>query len=220
MCSVTSASTTSRFGAALAPKSTAITLASGAASGASDLQRVADPFRGGLGEIEIAIDAIRDALAAERFQPRVERLADGAELHIGRVAEREHAELDAVEARRGVAHQFLVRAYGARGRLALAPGRRDDDQLLHVRERRKFEVRHVDQRRLEAELARRLGDVARELLGIAGLGRVEDGQRLGRLRGGGGQRIIRGRALLTHRGLRGNPRATRAGSASPGRRRD
>ena len=69
--------------------------------GRERLQRAADPLRGRLGEIEIAIDAIRDALAAERFEPRVDRLADGAELDIGGVAERQHAELDAVEARRG-----------------------------------------------------------------------------------------------------------------------
>ena len=57
-------------------------------------------------------------------------------------------------------------------------------------ERSELEVGHVDQRRLEAELARGLGDIARELLGVAGLGRVEDGQRLGRLRRRGRLRVV------------------------------
>ena len=120
MISLTSASTTSRFGAAFAPKSTAITLSFGFASGASVFSVPAIHVRGRLREIEVAIDAIRDAPGAERFQPRVERLADGAELDIGGVAEREHAELDAVEARRGIAHQLFVgvrwRARAARPR--------------------------------------------------------------------------------------------------------
>ena len=101
MCSMISASTMSGFGAAAAlPKSTSITVPRPASAGASALTARADPVGGRLGEIEIAIDALDHALAAERREPLVERLADGAELHISRVAERQHAELDAVEARR------------------------------------------------------------------------------------------------------------------------
>ena len=183
MCSVTSASTMSRFGAALAPKSTAITLASRRGFGGASVFSVpAIHLRGRLGEIEIAIDAIGHALAAERRETLVDRLADGAELHIGGVAERQHAEFDAVEPRRRIAHQLLVGAGRARGRLALAPGGGDHDERFTLASDGELEVRHVDERGLEAELARGLRDVAGELLGIAGLGRVEDRQRLGRLR--------------------------------------
>ena len=109
------------------------------------LQRAGDPCRGRLGEIEIAVDALRDPPRPERREPLVECLADGAEFHIGGVAERKHAELDAVEPRRRIAHQFLVGARRARGRLAFAPGRRDDDQPLHASERGDLQIRHVDE---------------------------------------------------------------------------
>ena len=117
MCSTTSASTDleAARAAGLAPKSTAIDRCRRlGVGGASAFERAADPARGRLREIEIAIDALDDALAAERREARVERLADGAELRIGGVAERQHAEFDAVEARRGVAHQLGIGAHGAR----------------------------------------------------------------------------------------------------------
>ena len=115
--------------AGLAPKSTAMTrAAAGVGGGASAFSASPIQSRGGLREIEIAIDAVDHALAAERRKPFVDLLADGAEFHIGRVAQRQHAELDAVETRRALAHQFAVAAHGARRRLAFAPGRGDDHQ--------------------------------------------------------------------------------------------
>ncbi len=75
-----------------------------------NLQRVADPGRRWRGEIEIAIDALDHALAAQGGQPFVDLFADGAEFRIGRVAERQHAEFDAVEARGALAHQFAIGA--------------------------------------------------------------------------------------------------------------
>ena len=62
------------------------------------------------------IDALDHALAPERLQPRVERLADGAEFRVSGVAQRQHAEFDAVETRGALAHQLLIGARGARGR--------------------------------------------------------------------------------------------------------
>ena len=94
------------------------------------LQRAVDPLRGRRGEIEIAVDALGDALGAERGEALVDLLADAAEIRIGGVAERQHAELDAVEARRALAHQFVVDARGAARRLAFAPGGGDDDEAL------------------------------------------------------------------------------------------
>jgi hypothetical protein len=43
------------------------------------LHGVADPAAGGLGKIEVAIDAIDDALATERGEPLIDLLADRTE---------------------------------------------------------------------------------------------------------------------------------------------
>ena len=180
--------------------------------------RIADPARRRFREIEIAIDAVDDALAAEGCEPFVDLLADRAEFRIGRVAERQHAELDAVEARRALAHQFVVGAHGARRRIALAPGGGDENELLGGGERRKIEIRHVDDGRLEAVLARRLGDVAGELFRISGLARINNGQRLRRPR-----RRCRLDRLLRRPRSQGPPeirRARRAGSGLRSRPRD
>src|SRR5438876_762229 len=84
-------------------------------------------------------DAIGRALSAERCQPRVDRLADCAELGIGGVAECQHAELHAVEPRRFFAHQLGIGVDRARRRLALAPGRRDHHETADLREIHKLE---------------------------------------------------------------------------------
>ena len=157
----------------------------GSAAGIGRRQRLdgaVDPVGGGGCEIEIAIDAIDHALAAERRETLIERLADGAELDIGRVAQRQHGEFDAVEPRRVLAHQLGIDARGARGRLALAPGGGDHDEALGLRQIRQVEVGHIDDRGLEPVLARGLGEIAREMLGIARLACVNDRQRLGRNR--------------------------------------
>jgi len=85
------------------------------------IQRIAEPGRCRRGEIEIAVDALDHAFAAQRGQPFVNASADGAEFRISRVAQRQHAVFDAVEARGALAHQFAIGAHGARRRLALAP---------------------------------------------------------------------------------------------------
>src|SRR6185312_11169148 len=146
------------------------------------LHRIADPARGRLGEIEIEIDAVDDALAAKGREALVDLLADQAKLRIGRVAQRQHTELDTVEARRTLAHQLVVGPHGARRRIALAPGGGDENELLGGGERRKIEIRHINDGWLEAVLARRLGNVAGELFRISGLARIHNGQRLRRPR--------------------------------------
>ena len=69
-----------------------------------NLDSVAQPVAGRLFEIEIAIDPIDNALRTERGETFVDLLTDGAEFNIGRVAERQNAKLDPVEARRTIAH--------------------------------------------------------------------------------------------------------------------
>ena len=147
-----------------------------------NLDRVTDPLGGRLAEVEVAIDALDHALAAERSEPLVDCLADGAEFHIGGVAERQHAELDAVEPRRAIAHQRGVGRHGACRRVAFAPGRGDDDQTFRRWQCCEIEIGEVDQGRLQSVLARQLGKIAGELFRITGFGGVENGQRLGRPR--------------------------------------
>src|SRR5262249_57908101 len=95
---------------------------------------------GQAGEIEIAIDAIDDALATQGSQPFVDPLADRAELRISGIAQRKNAELDTIEARSTFAHEFVIDAHRPRGRLALAPRRSDYHQALGRRQRRQVEV--------------------------------------------------------------------------------
>ncbi len=144
-----------------------------------NFQRIAEPLRRRLGEIQIAIDAIDHALAAERGQPLVDLLADRAEFHIGRVAERQHAEFDAIEARRALAHQLAIGAHRARRRIALAPSGGDEHQPLGGAKLGQFEIGHVNQRRLQAVLARRLRQIVGELLAISGFAGIDNVDRLG-----------------------------------------
>ncbi len=169
---------------------------SGVLRGRQRLQRGLDPLAGRFVEIEVAIDAVGHALAAQFFQPCVDLFADAAEIRIGSVAERKHAKLHALDARRGVAHQFAIGADGAAGRVALAPGRGDEDDALGGSEIAHLEIGHVDDGRLQIHFARRLGHVGRQPLGISGLGGIDDGQRLSRLRG----RCRLRRGLRSHRG--------------------
>src|SRR5438128_690663 len=99
--------------------------------GSERLERRIDPSTGGLREIDIAIDTVRDTPAAERFQPRIQRPADGAELAIGGIPEGQHAELDAIEARRALPHQFPVGSPSACRRIAFTPRRGDDNESTY-----------------------------------------------------------------------------------------
>src|SRR4029078_13171501 len=121
-CSVISASTMSVLAGAagLPPKSTSIKRppAFGGVSTLTAAPRIgrlqpftaaADPARRRFREIEIAINAVNHALAAEGREPLVDLPADGAELRIGGVTERQHAEFDAVEARAHPAPPHLGR---------------------------------------------------------------------------------------------------------------
>ena len=147
-----------------------------------------DPLCSRIGEIEVKISPLGDALAAEGGQALVDRFADGAEFNIGGVAEGEHAELDAIEARSFVAHEVGIGARGAGGRIAFAPGRGDHDQAARAGQGCDIKIGHVDDRGLEALLACGLGHVVCKLFAVAGFAREHDGQRFGRARRGGGLR--------------------------------
>src|SRR5207342_3759037 len=92
------------------------------------LHGVADPAAGGLGKIEITIDAIDDALAAECGQPLIDLLADRTEFRISGVAEREHTEFNALKARRALAHQLFIGTDRPCRRFALAPRGGDENE--------------------------------------------------------------------------------------------
>ena len=115
---------------------------------------------------------------------RASMLAAGrAEIGVGAVAQRQDGEAHLLEARGARRHQRAVEAGGARGRLALAPGGGDEQQVLGLRGLGRAAVGHVLERHLEALAPGRGGELGRDPLGVAGLGGVEDEQRLGRARG-------------------------------------
>ena len=180
------------------------------------LDGAADPVGGGHSEIQIAIHPFDHAFAAQRRESLIERLADRAELHISRVAERQHAELDAVETRRALAHQLAIDPRGSRRRLALAPGCRDHHQPFRIGERSRIEIGHVHHSGLEAILAGRFRHVGCQTLGIARLAGEHDGQRLGRNRRGRG---LRWRCQPPRR-RRESPQARRAALVTRDRPRD
>src|SRR5262249_53992888 len=94
------------------------------------LYGIANPAGGWFRKIEIAIHAIGSAFAAERGEPFIDLFADRAELGVGGISQRQHTELDAIEARRALTHQFIVGTYSAPRRLAFAPGRGNHNQAL------------------------------------------------------------------------------------------
>ena len=57
-----------------------------------------------------------------------------AKVDVARVAEREHGKAHAIEARRVLGHERLVELGGALGRVALAPGARDHQEVALVRD--------------------------------------------------------------------------------------
>ena len=170
------------------------------------LERGLDPLRRRLLEIEVAIDARGHALAAERRQALVERPPGRAEVRIGRIAERQHGILDALERHLRPADQLLVGAGRPCGRLALAPGGGDHEEALGLRQRRDLEVGHVDDLRLEPELAGELGGVPGEALRVAQFAGVHDRERLGRPRDRRGGRLRRPAGLQAGQEAR-QPRA-------------
>src|SRR5262245_62978454 len=71
-----------------------------------DLHSVAYPARGRLREVEVAVDTVNGALAAERSKPLVYFPADRAEFRICGVAKGQEGDFDAIEVRRQLVNQM------------------------------------------------------------------------------------------------------------------
>ena len=140
-------------------------------------ERALRPLDGLLSEVEIEIDAVGRAGGAQRLEARIDRLAGRAELRIRRVAQREHREPDAIEPRRGVAHQSMIEISRSAWRFAFAPCRRIDNEVLRLGEEAHVGVRHVDDACIEAMLLCSLLRLDGEAFGVATFGGVEDRQR-------------------------------------------
>ena len=119
----------------------------------------------------------RDAQGAELGETGIEPPADLAEVDVAGIAERQHAEVDALEAGRALGHQALIEFDRALRRVALAPGAGDHQQVGHLGDLGGRGLGHVDQLRRETLLGRRLLGLGRDPFGVARFGPVEDRQR-------------------------------------------
>ena len=162
------------------------------------LERAARPGRRRPVIVQVAIDPRRDALAAQRLETQIDAPPDLAEVDVAGIAEREHGKAHAIEARRVLGHERGIELGGALGRIALAPGARDHQEVALVRDLRRADLGHVEQLCGEALLARGLLEVGADALGIAQFGGVEDGERdPGAGRGGRrGERRAGGRGMV------------------------
>ncbi len=138
---------------------------------------VRQPRRGVVLVVDVAVDAIHDPGGAELLEPLVDLLAGRAVVLVGRVAEGEHGEADVRQLRGLAALEELEEADRGRRRVALAVGRGDHDQVLRVLQQARLVVGHVRHRRLDADALRGLGQLARDLAAVAGVGAVEHRQR-------------------------------------------
>ena len=145
-------------------------------------QRLLGPLGRLLGVVEVEVDAREGARAAQRRETLVDRLAGGAELRVGGVAERQHGKAHAFDARRSLAHQRGVEVDGAARRIAFAPGRGEHDQVLGLRQHGKVGIGNVDDLGVEAMLLGELLGAHGQGFGVAAFAGIENGQRLARLR--------------------------------------
>ena len=141
------------------------------------LERALRPVRGQRLVVEIAVDPRGDALAAELGQTGIDPPADLAEVDVAGIAERQHAEADALEAGRILGHQRPVELDRALRRIALAPGAGDHQEVRHARDLGRTGLGHVDQARGKSLARGDLLRLGRDPFGIAGFGREQDGQR-------------------------------------------
>ncbi len=135
--------------------------------------------------VEVALDPGCHPRGAQGRKAFVESAAGGAEIDVAGITQRQHREADAIQLRRVLSHECLVERGGALRRVALAPGAGEHQEVLVLGEIGGRDVGHVEQLGVEALLAGRLLGRGRQLLGIAGFGAVEQGERhfgLGRCR--------------------------------------
>ncbi len=127
--------------------------------------------------VEIAVDPRRDAQAAKLGKPGIEPPADLAEVDVAGIAERQHAEADAIEARRVLGHQPLIELDRPLRRVALAPGAGDYQQVRHLGDLGGRGLRHVDQLCRKPLLGRRFFGLGGDSFRIAQLGPEQDRER-------------------------------------------
>ena len=87
------------------------------------------PLREGLIEIDVAVDAITDANAAERCEFLIEVNTELAEVLVVRIAKREDGVLEIAVTREVLKTKLLVERLDRVGGLALAIGTGDDDGI-------------------------------------------------------------------------------------------
>ena len=194
----------------ISPRAAAAACGSGAAIRASSSSERPVHSAAGAFVVEIAVDARGDAHAAELLEARVDPLADLAEVDVARIAERQHGKAQPVETRRVLGHQRLIELDRPLGRIALAPGAGDHQQLAGVGEIGRRHLGHVEQLGGEALLGRDLPRIGRDALGVAGLGPVQDGQRDLGARRRRGRRRARRPARSRRDSRRESPRASGA----------
>ena len=139
-------------------------------------QRLAEDGEG-LVDLDVAIDAVEQALAAEFADALVEPAAKAAEAGIVAVAEGEHGEADTGKRRARCRLEDVGEAHGGIGRIALAVGAGDHGEVAEPGE-------HIDVERLDVDGPGRaslglgrLGELLGEALGRSGLRGVDDGER-------------------------------------------
>ncbi len=144
-----------------------------ALDGRDERQRLRDPRRGELLELDVAVHPRHDALRTELLEPHVDELARLAEPVVTGVAESEHREVHAVETRGALGRQCLPEQFGVVGHLALAVGGRDDQDLGQTGEPVEVHVVESAHDGREALGAGRDRGVLGDGFGIAGLRAVE-----------------------------------------------
>ena len=130
-------------------------------------------------QIHVAIGAGAQPGAAKGGQPFIQCVAEGAEVLVAGIAERQHREAHLIEARRvrtvKLCPERLRRVRG----IAVAIGAGDHQQRAGISQRLRRRLGGIDYTRREAARARLFGGLARQRLRGAGLGREHHRQRTG-----------------------------------------
>ncbi len=142
-------------------------------------QRGGDPCGGGIVVIDIAIDARQKARCAELLEAPVEPLARLAELFIGRIAKRQHAETQTRKGWSLAAFEEFEEVHSRLRRVALAIGAGDEEEVLLLPQPARLVLAHVGDRGVKAKSLRLNGRGAGQSRAIARLGSVKNGQRAG-----------------------------------------
>ena len=141
--------------------------------------------------IDIAIDPRMHALRAEFLEALVADFPELAERRVVRVAEREDGVAEVRERRRGVGAEVVPKGLRVVGRVAVAVGAGDDEDVFLLGQIDGFILRHVHELGRKAALRRFLRRLFRQPLGGAGLAAVQEHQRLGGRGGCGGETVHR-----------------------------